>query len=274
MNRLLKVSMALSLLLSIPSMADESFGGVGITIVPAKEGVRVVEVIPGTPAAEAGVLPEDRICAVDAVSITGKSFDVARDALRGQKGKPVEISVIREGDTLSLTMRRKALTIKDYSEQSIEKWYGKDKSSYSKEELEAVAVQGASSDAELLSVMSGGYVVLDNESVSAREVKAVYVDKEPVFKEKKNSEKKAPVKGNAKLKAFNRSVVGFIAKPKAGNVHLVVTDANGQVYLDKIISAKPGANQVSWDGDKVPSGRYSIALEQGGTVSTYFSVLH
>ena len=94
MNRLLKVSMALSLLLSIPLMADESFGGVGITIVPAKEGVRVVEVIPGTPAAEAGVLPEDRICAVDAVSITGKSFDAARDALRGQKGKPVEISVI------------------------------------------------------------------------------------------------------------------------------------------------------------------------------------
>ena len=273
MNRLLKVSMALSLLLSIPLMADESFGGVGITIVPAKEGVRVVEVIPGTPAAEAGVLPEDRICAVDAVSITGKSFDAARDALRGQKGKPVEISVIREGDTLSLTMRRKTLTIKDYSEQSIEKWYGKDKSSYSKEELEAVALQGASSDAELLSVMSDGYVVLDNETVSAREVKAVYVDKEPVFKEKKNSEKKATVKGNAKLKAFNRSVVGFVAKPKAGDVRLVITDANGQVYLDKIVSAKPGANQVSWDGDKVPSGRYSITLEQAGTVSTYFSVL-
>jgi membrane-associated protease RseP (regulator of RpoE activity) len=273
MNRLLKVSMALSLLLSIPLMADESFGGVGITIVPAKEGVRVVEVIPGTPAAEAGVLPEDRICAVDAVSITGKSFDEARDALRGQKGKPVEISVIREGDTLSLTMRRKTLTIKDYSEQSIEKWYGKDKSSYSKEELEAVALQGASSDAELLSVMSDGYVVLDNETVSACEVKAVYVDKEPVFKEKKNSEKKAPVKGNAKLKAFNRSVVGFVAKPKAGDVRLVITDANGQVYLDKVVSAKPGANQVSWDGDKVPSGRYSITLEQAGTVSTYFSVL-
>lgn len=273
MNRLLKVSMALSLLLSIPLMADESFGGVGITIVPAKEGVRVVEVIPGTPAAEAGVLPEDRICAVDAVSITGKSFDEARDALRGQKGKPVEISVIREGDTLSLTMRRKTLTIKDYSEQSIEKWYGKDKSSYSKEELEAVALQGASSDAELLSVMSDGYVVLDNETVSAREVKAVYVDKEPVFKEKKNSEKKATVKGNAKLKAFNRSVVGFVAKPKAGDVRLVITDANGQVYLDKVVSAKPGANQVSWDGDKVPSGRYSITLEQAGTVSTYFSVL-
>lgn len=273
MNRLLKVSMALSLLLSIPSMADESFGGVGITIVPAKEGVRVVEVIPGTPAAEAGVLPEDRICAVDAVSITGKSFDEARDALRGQKGKPVEISVIREADTLSLTMRRKTLTIKDYSEQSIEKWYGKDKSSYSKEELEAVALQGASSDAELLSVMSDGYVVLDNETVSAREVKAVYVDKEPVFKEKKNSEKKASVKGNAKLKAFNRSVVGFVAKPKAGDVRLVITDANGQVYLDKLVSAKPGANQVSWDGDKVPSGRYTITLEQGGTVSTYFSVL-
>lgn len=273
MNRLLKVSMALSLLLSIPLMADESFGGVGITIVPAKEGVRVVEVIPGTPAAEAGVLPEDRICAVDAVSITGKSFDDARDALRGQKGKPVEISVIREADTLSLTMRRKTLTIKDYSKQSIEKWYGKDKSSYSKEELEAVALQGASSDAELLSVMSDGYVVLDNETVSAREVKAVYVDKEPVFKEKKNSEKKATVKGNAKLKAFNRSVVGFVAKPKAGDVRLVITDANGQVYLDKVVSAKPGANQVSWDGDKVPSGRYSITLEQAGTVSTYFSVL-
>lgn len=272
MKNFIKASLALSLLLSLPLMADESFGGVGITIIPAKEGVRVVEVIPGSPAAEAGVMPEDRIFKVDAVSIVGKSFDSAKEALRGPTGKPVEVSVVRGGDTLSMVMRRKALTIKEYSKQSFKKWYGEEKSSFSKEELEAVVVQEAASDVELLSVMSQGYVVNLGESVSSDDVTAVYIGKESVFEKQKESKRKVPMKGLAKLKGFNRSFVGFSAKEQ-GNVRLVITDANGQVYLDKVVVANPGANQVSWNGADAPSGRYSITLEQLGTVSTYFSIL-
>ena len=71
MNRFVKVSVLLASLLGAQTFADESFGGIGITIVPAKSGVRVVEVIPGSPAEEAGILPSDRIFKVDAVSIGG-----------------------------------------------------------------------------------------------------------------------------------------------------------------------------------------------------------
>lgn len=272
MNRFVKVSVLLASLLGTQTFADESFGGIGITIVPAKSGVRVVEVIPGSPAEEAGILPSDRIFKVDAVSIEDKTFEEARNALRGQSGKPVEVSVVREADTLSMTMRRGTLTIKDYSEESIQKWYGNEKSLFSKEELEAVAAQESSQKSELLSVMSRGYVVASNASVSADDVSAVFLEKEPVFEKQKESQQKVKVNGLATLKGFSRSFVGLSAKTQ-GNVRVVVTDANGQVYLDKVVSAHSGANQVSWEGDNVPSGRYSIALEQAGTVSTYFSVL-
>ena len=58
MNRLIKVSLAASLL-AAPVLADEQFGGVGITIYQIPQGVHVVEVIPGTPAAEPRSPPPD-----------------------------------------------------------------------------------------------------------------------------------------------------------------------------------------------------------------------
>ena len=51
MNSFVKASL-IAAMMTAPLMADESFGGVGITIYQVAEGVHVAEVIPGTPAAE------------------------------------------------------------------------------------------------------------------------------------------------------------------------------------------------------------------------------
>jgi hypothetical protein len=69
------------------SFAGESFGGIGISILATGEGVRVVEVIPGSPAAEAGIETGDRITAVDGVALAGNDIEASKDALRGTVGK-------------------------------------------------------------------------------------------------------------------------------------------------------------------------------------------
>ena len=42
-------------MLALPAMAGENFGGIGVTIYAVNEGVLVSDVIPGYPAAEAGL---------------------------------------------------------------------------------------------------------------------------------------------------------------------------------------------------------------------------
>jgi S1-C subfamily serine protease len=51
MNKLAKFSL-MAALAAAPVMADEDFGGIGVTIYQVPAGVYVAEVIPGGPAAD------------------------------------------------------------------------------------------------------------------------------------------------------------------------------------------------------------------------------
>ncbi len=266
-----KMSFFLAALCAMPLFADDSFGGVGVTIIPAYAGAQVEEVIPGAPAAEAGLLPNDKIYAVDGVFLTN-DFDASRNAIRGLPGKPVEIAVVRDGDSLSFTLRRSKLSVKEIPTETVQKWYGNTKNEYSRSELETVAVSGAAANESLIGVLEKGYVVSADENVQASNVTAVFAEKEIVFPKVSPKESSAPLRGAAKLRALNRSLIAFSVRI-AGNVHVTLTDANGQVFFDGIVSAVPGANHVSWNGANVPSNRYSVRLEQNGSVSTYFAVL-
>ena len=48
-----------------PLMASESFGGIGVSIYQSYDGVKIAEIIPGTPAAESNMRAGDVIVAVD-----------------------------------------------------------------------------------------------------------------------------------------------------------------------------------------------------------------
>ena len=257
-------------LLSMPLMADESFGGIGVTIIPAKEGAKIVEVIPETPASEAGLLPADRIFKIDAGPVANKSFEVIKESLRGLSGKPVEISVIREADTLNFTMRRSVISVKTFSNQSVQDWYNTEKTEFSKEELEEVASFKGKSNESLAGVLTLGYMIPENSD--ALEYSAVFVEKENVFDKEIKKNDSAPLRGSAKLKAFSRTRIAFSANT-SDNVRIRVSDAKGNVYLDKTVSANAGANTISFNGKYLPSDRYSITLEQNNSLSTYFAVL-
>ena len=84
MNRFIKASL-IAAMLTAPVMADESFGGVGITIYQVKEGVHVAEVIPGTPAAETNLKAGDVITAVDGGSLEGQDILEVQTSWAGQQ---------------------------------------------------------------------------------------------------------------------------------------------------------------------------------------------
>lgn len=71
------------------------FGGLGVEITMEKGMVKVVSPIDDTPAARAGLEPEDYLIAVDDVSIIGLQLSEAVEKLRGEVGSSVTVKVQR-----------------------------------------------------------------------------------------------------------------------------------------------------------------------------------
>ena len=67
------------------------------------EGVEVVEVVDGSPAARAGLRPEDLIVSVDGVALSDVG-DLQRLMVAERIGRGLETSVFRDGDTTELTL--------------------------------------------------------------------------------------------------------------------------------------------------------------------------
>ncbi|HBS33541.1 MAG TPA: peptidase S41 [Parvularcula sp.] len=78
-----------------------SFAGLGIQVVMDNEGpdqgfVKVIAPIDDTPAQKAGIQPQDLITEIDGAEVFGMTIDEAIEKLKGAKGTPVEIAVVRD----------------------------------------------------------------------------------------------------------------------------------------------------------------------------------
>jgi flagellar hook assembly protein FlgD len=79
--------------------------------------------------------------------------------------------------------------------------------------------------------------------------------------------------GSAKLKGFSRNSISFNLK-SAGTATVTVMNTDGAVVATVVAeNAQPGFNSVSWNGEKVPSGRYMVSIEHNGSVSGKNAVL-
>ncbi len=74
------------------------FGGLGIRLSKIDGFVTVMSPMPGTPAFKAGVMPGDRILAVDGTEITDMELDEAVELMRGQVGSKVKILMSRKNE--------------------------------------------------------------------------------------------------------------------------------------------------------------------------------
>jgi len=82
-----------------------NYGGLGIRIDEQDGWITVVQTLPNTPADRAGMRPGDKLIEADGVSMAGWSGDDAVRVLRGPKGTPVDIKIMRAGVPEPIPMR-------------------------------------------------------------------------------------------------------------------------------------------------------------------------
>jgi carboxyl-terminal processing protease len=90
------------------SMIDGNFVGLGVEVRGEDAGLRIIEVLPESPADDAGLKDGDLIRAVDGGSLRGMQSEEAANRLQGQAGSIIEILVESEGAsprTLRITRR-------------------------------------------------------------------------------------------------------------------------------------------------------------------------
>lgn len=106
----------------VNSELEGSFGGIGIQFQTPGDTVTVVEVITGSPAHKAGLLPGDRIIAVDGQDIAGKKMENSEifSLLRGKHGTKVNLDIKRPGQK---ALKKFTLVRGDIPQPSIEGVY-------------------------------------------------------------------------------------------------------------------------------------------------------
>ncbi len=99
---------------SFAQALEGRYSGIGLWVREVHgEGVAVSSVQPASPAEAAGVLPDDVITAVDGQPTTGRSVGEVVDLLRGPDGSLVEVTVVRAGTPVTLSLTRTELSMDD-----------------------------------------------------------------------------------------------------------------------------------------------------------------
>lgn len=99
--------------------------GIGIYMYEDNSGnIIVLEPIDGSPAEEAGLQPGDIIVSIDGESCSEMDINVAATKIKGQEGTTVELEILRENETISKSVERRTVEIKDSSSEVLEENIG------------------------------------------------------------------------------------------------------------------------------------------------------
>jgi len=81
------------------------FGGLGITVGMKDGALTVIAPLEGTPADRAGVKSEDIILKIDNQATIGMTIDKAVSIMRGKPHTPIELTIVRRGETKPLKIK-------------------------------------------------------------------------------------------------------------------------------------------------------------------------
>lgn len=250
------------------SLYAETFGGFGVTISPSAQGVSVVEVIPGSPAAAAGLRSGDQIVSVDHQALAGKSIDQSRSLLRGTVGTTAELGVIRGSISLTTRVQRATLEIKEMGSETIASWYGN--GAVDGSALNYLAEKSAAQNSTLLGVMQNGRLVETEAAVVPEGIEGVYLVASPAPESEQHSS--SPVRlqtvSASVLSSFDRTSIGFELL-QGGHTVLSLLDSKGQLVTRLSTNAVAGRNDLAWDGRALPIGSYKLRIDQAGSSSAY-----
>lgn len=98
------------------------FGGLGIEVGMEDGFVKVIAPIDDTPADRAGVRSGDLIIRLDDTPVKGLSLTEAVNMMRGKKGTPITLTIVREGQDkpLRITIVRDVIRVKSVRSESLE----------------------------------------------------------------------------------------------------------------------------------------------------------
>ena len=104
------------------------FGGLGIEITLDKSGyVRVISPIDDTPAARAGIQPEDLITHINEQDIKALSLHESVKLMRGPLNSSIDLQIVRdETEILQMTLVRETINIRSVRNRLLEEKDGKD----------------------------------------------------------------------------------------------------------------------------------------------------
>ena len=88
-------------------MTEGKYGGIGSIILQRDSDVFISEPYEHMPAAEAGLLPGDKLLRVDTLDCHGKTTKQVSDCLRGNPGTQVEVTIQRDKQTLTCSITRR-----------------------------------------------------------------------------------------------------------------------------------------------------------------------
>jgi carboxyl-terminal processing protease len=95
------------------------FGGLGLEVTMENGLVKVVSPIDDTPAAKAGLKPNDLIVAIDGEQVQGMALNDAVNKMRGPIDSSIKLTIKREGkDPFDVTMKRAVVKIQSVKSQS------------------------------------------------------------------------------------------------------------------------------------------------------------
>ena len=115
-----------SLYSSYMEQMENSYVGIGVTIQVMEDGggFLVTKVNEGGPADQAGMLPGDRIVAVDGTDVRQMTSDETSALVKGEENTTVEITVNREGEELTLTVTRMLVEVPVATARMLEGYIG------------------------------------------------------------------------------------------------------------------------------------------------------
>lgn len=91
---------------------NNSFSGIGAELSQNSQGIiEIIAPIAGTPAAKAGLQPDDLVASINGQSTSGMTTDQSVNLIRGKAGTKVTLGIIRGSQQLSVTITRENITV-------------------------------------------------------------------------------------------------------------------------------------------------------------------
>lgn len=223
------------------AIAAENYAGIGVALYKSSRGATVAAIAKGSPAASSDLKVGDCIVRVDDTNVKGMNLIEIRNLIRGETLRPISIGVLREGDSLTIDVRRidmSVLNVKD-----------------SAEALNATCYQCELLDFVSTKDKNAGFYVKKAAALEAPAVK------------KQGSPSKVSL-----IKMTRKSL--RIKTKNADPMKISLFTVDGAFVKSKEVNnAKNGENLIAWDNISLPKGQYVVQIIQNENIFVFSSKL-